>query len=335
MSDRVTIKSIAKDLGISHMTVSRALSDHPNVLKETRDAVKQRARELGYVKNAAASAMRGEQTQIVGLLLPNIVNEFYARFANTMALACEAQSLQLVIHLTGDNIVNEEQALERLHQIQAQRVVMVPTPGKSENSVLHLRSTSVIQLIRQRDMGRPTSAILVDDSAAIRSAVTHLAAQGHSRIAYIGADSKLSSGRSRLAAFQDGLMLANLEETPELVCTGAPSNEMGQSYARRIIGDRHATAMVCGGFEISNGALSALMDTGRQSAENMSFIGYGDPSFYAWVGGGVSTIRVPVESLAHKAVELLTARGETPSEPVHSFDAVLITRNTTQVLSER
>ena len=79
MSNRVTIKSIAKDLGISHMTVSRALSDNPKVKAETRTAVILRAQELGYVKSGAAKAMRGDQTTIVGLLLPNLANEFYAR----------------------------------------------------------------------------------------------------------------------------------------------------------------------------------------------------------------------------------------------------------------
>ena len=83
---RATLKSIARDLNVSHMTVSRALSGHPNVKAETRDLILARAHELGYVKSFAANAMRGDPTAIVGLLLPNIVNEFYARFANTLAL---------------------------------------------------------------------------------------------------------------------------------------------------------------------------------------------------------------------------------------------------------
>ena len=69
MAQRVTIKSIAQDLGISHMTVSRALSNHPSVREETRKTVLERAAELGYVRSAAASAMRGDATGIVGLLL--------------------------------------------------------------------------------------------------------------------------------------------------------------------------------------------------------------------------------------------------------------------------
>lgn len=327
MSGRVTIKSIAKDLGISHMTVSRALSNHPNVLKETRDAVKRRANELGYVKSAAAKAMRGDQTQIVGLLLPNIVNEFYARFANALALACEAQSLQLIIHLTGDNIVNEEQALERLHEVQAQGVVMVPTPGQSESENRHLRETSVIQLIRQRDIGRPTPAILVDDKAAIRDAVIHLASHGHGRIAYVGADGGLSSGRTRLSAFRDGLKSAGLSEHPDLIRTDAPSAQMGKAHAREILEHGKATALVCGGFEISNGALNALMDTGIEPSGRFGFVGYGDPSFYAWVGGGISTIRIPVERLAHRAAELLASADYEVSNTTQRYAATLIIRD--------
>ncbi|GAA6208666.1 LacI family DNA-binding transcriptional regulator [Cognatishimia sp. WU-CL00825] len=325
MSPRVTIKSIAKDLGISHMTVSRALSNHPNVLKETREAIQEHARKVGYVKSAAAKAMRGDETRIVGLLLPNIVNEFYARFANTMALACEEQSLQLIIHLTGDDIAAEEKALQRLHEIQAQGVVMVPAPGHSETELTHLRAMSVIQLIRQSDTGEATPSILVNDRTALKNAVAHLAAEGHKNIAFIGADSRLSSGRSRLAAFRAGLASAGIQEEPMLVCTGPPSAEMGLKQAKRLIEQKKATALICGGFEISNGALNALMDAGLSPSGPMAFVGYGDPSFYSWIGGGVSTISVPVESLAYKAVELLGQAAFEIQE--HRFDAVLLVRS--------
>lgn len=326
MSGRVTIKSIARDLGISHMTVSRALSDHPNVLKETRDAVRKRARELGYVKNAAAMAMRGDRTGIVGLLLPNIVNEFYARFANAMALACEDRSLQLIIHLTADAVANETRALERLHEVQAQGAVMVPAPGGAATEFALMPDVPVIQLIRRRDIGRPSAAILVEDRAAIRDAVAHLARQGHARIAYIGADDALSSGRARLAAFREGLALAHLAEIPELIRTGAPSAAMGKDCARDILDQGRATAMVCGGFEISNGALSALMDAGADPSGAFGFVGYGDPSFYAWIGGGVTTIGVPVEGPARRAAALLSDADRDARGHVSTFDAALIIR---------
>ncbi|MCV6825481.1 MULTISPECIES: LacI family DNA-binding transcriptional regulator [Halocynthiibacter] len=326
MAGRVTIKSIAKDLGISHMTVSRALSNHPNVLKETREAVQKRAQELGYVKSAAAMAMRGGGTKIVGLLLPNIVNEFYARFANTMALACEEHSYQLLIHLTNDDLKAESLALEGLREIQAEAVVMVPAPGGTESTSTHLDGMRVIQLIRQRKEKDPASAILVDDAPAIREAVQHLADKGHRHIAYIGADSALSSGRSRLASFRQGLAQAELPEETNLIQTGVPSFEMGREHTAEILQQKQATALICGGFEISNGALNAFMDASEQSAPQMSFVGYGDPSFYSWINGGISTIRVPVDRLARKAVDILvSSQTDGPSNPL-TFEAQLVVR---------
>ena len=305
MSDRVTIKSIAKDLGISHMTVSRALSGHPNVQEKTREAVVKRAQELGYVRSAAAKAMRGGGSGIVGLLLPTIINDFYARFANTMAQSCEAEGLQLIIHLTNDDIGQEEQALERLREVEAQAAVMVPAPGAVESERLHLKAMRVIQLVRQVPLETPASAVLVDDGPAIRDAVLHLAKRGHRAIGFIGAGEELSSARVRFAAFREGLAEAGIALRPELHCTGAPTFSMGYGSARKLIRDGIATAVVCGGVEMSNGALSALMEEASAGKERLAFIGFGDPTFYSWVLGGVSTVRTPVEQLAHHAVELL------------------------------
>lgn len=307
------------------MTVSRALSDHPNVLKETRALVRQRAAEMGYVKSAAAKAMRGDATRIVGLLLPNIVNEFYARFANTMALACEAKSLQLVIHLTGDDSHAEAQALKRLQEIQAQGVVMVPAPCDPD-VVPNLHGLKAVQLIRQSDIGQPVPAILVDDAPALRAAVASLANMGHRDIAYIGADQAMSSGPSRLAAFREGLEIARLMRQPSLEKTGAPSAEIGHALMSELLTANVATAVVCGGVEISNGALRALLEADQPQDRGVDFIGYGDASFYSWIGGGVSTIFLPVEQLATKAADLLSEDRPEASILNHVYPAELIQR---------
>lgn len=332
MAARVTIKTIAKDLGISHMTVSRALSNHPNVQKETRELVKKRAAELGYVKNAAATAMRGDGTKIIGLLLPNIVNEFYARFANELASICEAFSFQLIIHLTNDDYTTEQNALQQLREVQAKAVVVVPAPVEQSDEIqspARLDGINVIQLIRQRPMNGKESAILVDDAKAISSAVEHLYRQGHTKIAYIGAHSSLSSGQNRLKAYLAGLEKCGLKKDSDLIKTAPPSFQMGGDSAKSLIQGDKATAIVCGGFEISNGALNALLTSGRKPDDRIAFIGYGDPSFYTWIEGGISTIGVPVTPLAEQALSVLrNDDGNIGSEKTFEFEAQLIIRRT-------
>lgn len=329
MSGRVTIKSIAQDLGLSHMTVSRALSGHPSVHADTRQAVLGRARTLGYVKSAAASAMRGDTTRIVGLLLPNLVNEFYAQFADTMARACEERALHLVIHLTNDDEVNERQAILRLREVQASAVVMVPTPVADPASTATVEGMRVVQLIRKRDLA---PALLIDDASAIAEAVDHLVGSGHRRIGFIGANLQLSSGRERFTAFRDSLQRNGVAMRDTLAITAAPSFRMGHDSVLALLDGKEAmTALVCGGFEISNGALDACLERGLRFPDDLAFVGYGDPAAYRWIAGGITTIRLPVAEMATGAVcrlaESLQQTHELQSPQM--FSATLVIRRST------
>ena len=165
----------------------------------------------------------------------------------------------------------------------------------------------------------------MEDGPAIRAAVHHLAQEGHKDIAYIGANRELSSGRTRLEAFLDGAKQAGLEIPQSMIQTGPPSFAMGRARAKGIIDAGQATAILCGGFEISNGALSAVIEKTTASERTISFIGYGDPSFYAWIDSGVSTIQVPVTELAHCAVEMITSSDRQQSKRA-SFSARLVIR---------
>ena len=187
----------------------------------------------------------------------------------------------------------------------------------------------MIQLIRQRPAGVPAASVLVADHDAIRDAVFHLAGLGRRRIAYIGGAPALSSGRERLAAFLAGMDQAGLDADADLIRTGAPTFHAGRQTAAEIIDLNRADALVCGGFEISNGALGTFMDRGLSPHGPVHFVGYGNPSFYRWIAGGVSTIGVPVESLAREALDILGKwqKGAVAALAAKSFNAELIARD--------
>ena len=306
MSGRVTIKSIARDLGVSHMTVSRALSDHPNVRPELRRSIRDRAAELGYVRSAAASAMRGDGAPVVGLLLPGLVNEFYARFADAFGRCCEDLELHLTIHLTNDDAERERLSIRRLRELDAGAVVMVPTRGAAATLESLPPDMRIIHLIRRGSRPRRANALLVDDGVSIAEAVSHLAAAGHVRIAYIGAGRTLSSGRERLRAYTEAVQRHDLDPDPALVRTEPPSFDMGRTSALTLVrGKARPTALVCGGVEMSNGALDACLGAGLSLPDDLAFVGYGDPSFYRWIHGGISTIALPVDELVREAASML------------------------------
>lgn len=330
MAKRVTIKTIAQDLGVSHMTVSRALSKSPNVNPETRKQIEARAAELGYVRNAAASAMRGEATRIVGVLVPNLVNEFYARFANALALLCEDNDLHLIAHLTNDDPAREHLALTKLRELQASAVVMVPAPSAEPHGAQLFQDMKPVQFIRTQNLPFQADTIEVNDTSSITEAVNLLARGGHERISFFGGHAVLSSGRQRMAAFVEAMQANGLSATPDLLQTDTPSFEMGAAKAADVITGRvNSTAMICGGFEISNGALNACLKAGVSLPGDLAFVGYGDPGFYRWIQGGITTISLPINALAEQALALLLPQGTCAAPDRHVFATELIRRGST------
>lgn len=296
------------------MTVSRALSGSEHVNAATRKKVCEYAEQVGYVRSSAASAMRGDPTAIVGLLLPNIVNDFYARFANSLGLLCAEAGFDLVIHLTGDNREQEVSCLMRLQALQARIVFRVPAPRNSEQAPRALNGLDLVNLIRTVDDELSVGELLISDEQAIRQAVAHLHDIGRCRLAYIGASETLSSGRQRLQAFTEGLAENGLPLHDNLVFTGPPGLAMGHDSMQAILDvTDKADALVCGGFEISNGALNACLERGIRMPEQLAFVGYGDPAFYQWISGGVSTIALSGQEVAGRAIDMigkLTSNGE-------------------------
>lgn len=325
---RATIKSIARDLGISHMTVSRALSGSERVQADTRRRVMDHAVKVGYVKSSAAITMRGDPTAIVGLLLPNIINEFYARFANSLGTLCADAGFDLVIHLTNDDYRQETACLTRLHALQARMVVRVPAPRPKKEAMAQPAGTPVIDLIRHRPEDDCVGTLMIDDGPSIQAAVKHLIDRGYRRVAYIGAAEILSSGQQRLKAFTDAL--GNRHDPPDasLVRTGAPSYAMGRHSMDDLLETASPPdALVCGGFEISNGALDACLARGIHLPDQLAFIGYGDPSFYRWIAGGITTIVLSEHDVASRAIEMMTRDADRPlAEPAQVVSTSLVMR---------
>lgn len=325
MSNRPTIKSIARDLGISHMTVSRALSKRGSVSDKTREAVLNHARSVGYVKSAAAETMRGGSTRIIGLLLPNIVNEYYARLADRMADACRTSDHHLIIHITNDDREAEAEAFERLVQLQAAGIAYVPAPGPALHT-LSGAGPKCVQIIRRRETDTPEIFIGLDDGTTIAEATRYLADSGCRKIAMVAGARDLSTGRARQDAFFAGLDQSGLGTAAGVIIEGRPSIDLGRRAVGQALEDPEVTGMVCGGFEISNGAVSAYMEISEAERRRFKLVGYGDPVFYTWLDGGITTINPPVAKLADRALECLVGTEgplSTPESLVFATDLIL------------
>jgi LacI family transcriptional regulator len=308
----VTIQDIARALNISHTTVSRALADSPKISTETKLRVRHAVEQLGYVPSASARMMRGARSSVIGLVIPDLENDFYATVAQTVADALAARSMQLLLSVTDDDSDRELRELRGLLETRPAGVIIVPTATPRPETAALLKHLETIQLIRKHE-SLGAHSVLINDREGTFAATQHLITYGHQRIAFIGGDVSLSTGRNRLAGFQAALKEHRLEATATAL--GAPRPEFARyAVTSMMTASVRPTALVFGSAELTLGALQALHALKLEWPRDVSVVGYHDPAWFELTGGGITTVRLPVREIATTATGVLLSRAIGKSE---------------------
>jgi LacI family transcriptional regulator len=334
-SSHVTIKDIAEYLGISHSTVSRALSDHPYTNADTKEKVRRAVEKLGYVPNAAARSLRGDPGSIIGLILPDIQNELFGVTAQTVSHRCLRGGFQMVLAVSEDDPVNEYKHVLALREARAAGIIITPTPGMLAKTHALLQSVPVVQYSR-RHPRLSAPSISVDGERGVFVAAQHLLQIGHRRIGYVGMASDKSTGAERLSGFTKAHKQVGARLDPALVRLGASHAD----FARTAVSDLlqlsdPPTALLMGSNPMTVGALKALRQADLEVPGDLSLICFGDPPWYSLWTPRITTIGLPTLEMAEAcASELMRqisggpALGQGPAAHL-SIEPMFLVRETT------
>jgi LacI family transcriptional regulator len=305
MTRGATLKDLAKALDVSVSTVARSLQDSPQISEATKARVREAAAELGYVVHSAARAVRLGRSSLIGLIIPDVQNEFYGTLAKALAQCCDAGGFQLVLAITEDNAESEARQVRALSEARAAGIVIVPSPAPRRETLALLRRMTAVQLIRCVD-GLEAPWFGIDDEAALAQATEHLLGLGHRRIAYIGGPVALSTGQARLAGYRAAFARRGLEAPASLIRLGMPRPDFaGQAFADMWTGADRPTAVVTGGARLTTGVVDAIGRLGLHVPGDLSVVGYGDATM---LGADLTTVALPVREIALTCGEFLLRR---------------------------
>ena len=305
MGQETTLRDIARALDLSTSTVARALADSPQISEQTKARVRTSAAELGYVAHSAARAMRRGQSTLIGLIIPDVQNEFYGTLAKGLAQCCEKAGFQLLLAITEDDPDSEERHVRGLSEARAAGIVIVPSPRPHKETLTLLSRGPWVQLIRRVE-GIDAPWFGIDEEEALRRATGHLLSLGHRRIGYIGGMLDLSTGRSRLSGFRAAFDDAGLKPPEELVRVGPPRMHFAADAFDDIwFGPDRPTAVVAAGARLTAGVLERIGRIDLKVPGDISIVGYGDAP---WWSANLSTIGLPVREVALACGEYLLRR---------------------------
>jgi LacI family transcriptional regulator len=300
-----TMKDIAAELELSVSTVARSLADSPRISRETRARVVSTAERLGYVVDLAARAMRSGTSSIVGLIVPDIRNDFYSTAAKAIADCCQERGHQLVLAVTDDDPKLELEHLRNLRSARALGFIIIPSVTPAQETLRLMRTTPHVQFVR--NCAKVESDWFgIEDGEAMRLAARHLIDLGHRRIAYIGSTVAISTGRDRLEGFRRTLQEAGIAIDDRLVKAGSCDTEFGFAAMQAILAEpQRPTAVVTAGARMSIGAYDCARAAGVEIPSDLSFVGFSDSPTLRWCGNGLTTIALPVRELAMASTDFL------------------------------
>jgi DNA-binding LacI/PurR family transcriptional regulator len=294
----LTARDIAEALGVSISTIGRAMADDPRISAETKARVRRAAEKAGYIGSTPARVMRGGTSKLVGLLLPDVRNDFYAEIAQALSETCDREDHRLVLAITGDDREVEARHIRELVGARASGIIIVPTASPRRESVRMLQGTPHVQLLRRL----PSLGDLwfgIDDEAALTTATSYLLKLGHRRIAYVGGHETLSTGASRARGFRRAFEDLDIARNRTIELLGSPTMTFGATAIEQLLAlSKSPTAIVSGSVHITLGLVEAIERRGISVPDQFSLVGFGDPAWFAWWHGGLTTIRPPVQELA-------------------------------------
>jgi LacI family transcriptional regulator len=301
----VTIRDVAARAGVSLGTASRVLSGNPATSPDARARVTEAATALGYRPNAQARSLRSTRTHVLGLLVSDVRNPFFADIAHAAEQAALDADYVSLLGNANENVAQQDRYIETFLTQRVDGVVLAPQ-GPSATLEALLASRMPLVFVDRKVDGYDVASVTTDSRNGLEEAIVHLVAAGHRRIGYIGGPQSISTGRERHDAFIAALRRHDVAVDQELITFGDFRLASGTEAAERLLAlPERPTALLAADNLMAEGALTTIRRQGLRVGADVEVIAFDDIEWFEHMDPPISVIAQDAGSVGRCAVELL------------------------------
>jgi LacI family transcriptional regulator len=313
------MKDIARDLGVSVVTVSKVLRNHEDISEATRKRVLDRVKELHYTPNLAARGLVTGKTYLVGLVVPDLLHPFFAQVAKSLSRALLKKGYCLTISTSEEDPELEEHEINRLLGRRLDALVIASSSTNSSKFEVFQRQGLPFVLIDRNFPELSANYVGTDDVAIGLLATEHLIEVGCRRIAHLrGPDN--SPGAGRLKGYQNALAkhklksLSGYVSQPRLV--DVKSRESGADLMRQLLAlSPRPDGVFCYNDPMAIGAIHAILDAGLGVPGDIAVIGSGNLHYDTELRVPLSSIDQQTDLIGERAARLTLSLLESKTPP--------------------
>lgn len=315
----VRMKDIAEDLGLSIVTISKVLRNHPDIAESTRERVLQRIKELDYQPNIMARSLVTGRSYLIGLVVPDLLHPFFSEMAKALSAAVGKRGYSVIISSSEEDPELEAREIQQLTGRRLDALV-IASAGTDPEPFLRLDRQGVPYVLIDRELsGLSANFVGIDDEAAGRVATEHLIEQGCKTIAHIRGREN-STGIKRFEGYRHALRDAGLLYSDSLVVTRTQvdinSERMGAEAMRLLL--KHnpiPDGVFAHNDPLAFGAMEAILEAGLRIPEDIAVIGCGNLHYDSLLKVPLSSIDQNSQGIGERCAEILLNTLETKTKP--------------------
>ena len=337
----VTLVDIANHLGLSVTTISRVINGKTKqyrISESTKIKVLEAVNQLGYRPNELARGLRLKKTHLLGLVVPDISNPFFAHITNVIQNIVYQAGYSLMVCNTNEDILLEKEQIELLRRKGVDGFIVMPVGTEFEH-ILELARYNIPLVLLDRLVDKiDLNSVVVDNYKGAFQAVQYMIKKGHTRIAIIQGLRNTYTNIERLRGYRDALMEANLEIDEDLIVGKDFRKENGYIETKFLLNNNNPpTAIFAFSDLITLGVLQALSEENLKIPNDISLISFDDIDFGPYLVSPLTVVRQPKEMMGEMAVKLLiediTSKGSTAKKKIILDPKLIIRKSVKQIKS--
>jgi DNA-binding LacI/PurR family transcriptional regulator len=328
--EAVTIKDIAKALGISTSTVSRALRDSYEISPETKQLVLDCAEKLNYRPNPIALSLKEKRSRSIGVVVCEIANSFFSQIINGIESISYDKGYNVIISQSHESYEREVMDLRYLASRSVDGLlisVSTETNDISHLKALHEKGLPIVFFDRITDEIN-THSVIVDNFKGAYEATEHLVQNGYKNIAAIANSEFLSITTERLAGYREALLANGITPNDSYIkhCFygGMIFSEIEEAVNRLLTLKTKPDAIVTMSDKLTSGCLKTLKRRGLSVPEDIALVGFSNSDLAELINPPLTVVRQPAYEIGRDATELLLQLIES-KRPIKQFEKRVLT----------
>lgn len=327
----ITIKDIAKKLGVSPSTVSRALKDHPDISQKKKDEINELAKELNYQPNTVALSLRQSKTNTIGVIIPEIAHFFFSAVISGIEDIAHSAGYHVIITQSNESYEREVMNTKALFNSRVDGILMsISRETKQFDHLQSLLDYNVPLVFFDRIADHLNACkVIVNDEQGAYEATTHLIEQGCYRIAHLAGPQNLAISKNRLngykAALADNRYM--IDDNLMKVC-GQGTFEEAEAITNELLDFRFPPDAIFANNDVAAyGAMMAIRKRNIKIPEEIAIVGFSNWRFSSLIQPALSSVTQPGFKMGQEATRLLMKQINAPDNEESITETVSLKTN--------